>query len=231
MSPEETQNEEKKEETKETQKSIPGWVWGAGGILLLLFLLYQFFGGNLNGEEKPSEQTSGSPKQMEAGLPEPGEGESYFQFDLGMGTFNLILPSEVSPAMIDVAPDEGYNVDLGENRFLVVYFANESIEPGEDCGLYTDAVLGSYDYSSGYYRLNHESGAQACVLNSQVAGNQVFELGLFWGGSTYEFHSLSTGESDGAYVPRGYLNFEGEDNQMFIFEDGFESGDTSAWSR
>lgn len=223
---------------EETSKSIPGWVWGVGGaILLLLYFLYRLFGGSLNSGETQSENAIESPKQTESPkqigveLPEPGEGESYFQFDVGMGTFNLILPEGVSPTKLEVAPDEGYNTDLGENRFLTVYYAKESAESGEDCGLYTEAMLGGFDYSSGYYRLNHESDAKACVLNSQVSGNHIFELGLFIGGSTYEFQSISTGASGGPYIPRGYLNLNGASDEMFIFADGFESGDVSAWSR
>ena len=223
---------EEGQSTEETKRSFPGWMWGLGGaiILFLLFLLYQFFGDNLNFAEKGGEDNTETPKQVEVSLPEPGEGETYFQFDVGKGTFNLILPEGITQTKLEVSPDEGFSVDLGENRILTIYFAQESTDPGEDCGMYTETMLGNFDYSSGYYRLNHDSGSQACVLNAQVSGNHVFELGLFWNGSTYEFQTFSTAASGGPYIPRGTLSIDGVSDQ-YIFVDGFESGDISSWSR
>lgn len=227
------------------------------GISVAYFILgpISFLGGDVVETQEttttpqiPTNDKEPEPPEAETVIPltkpEPGSGESYFNFDLEGATFNLILPENTQVnASGDAKDEEGnltgqyYAADLGNSYFLSIQLNN--IPPAlnikqDGCTAFTEERLSDFDFEGdGFFGLRHESGTWACVYDGRAFNNNnLFELNLLHQGTSYEMQTLGISENGSTYVPRGFLDIEISDGSTntFIFADGFESGDTSVWS-
>lgn len=216
---------------------------GVAGVIALGVLLF-FVLGRPKDVVTPTPDTTGSttettptpkPKPLQE-MPKPLDSEAYFKFQLDNAIFNLILPKgsvdrEISPEA--QVPEFFFSVDAGD--FLIISGQiNPRPPPLDDrCSAFTKERLSGFDFTgSGFYRLNHESGTPACVYSGQIAGNHIFELNLLPGDRSYELQTMAPPGQGEVFVPRGYIEItDAATNQTtsYIFEEGFETGNSSAW--
>lgn len=222
---------------------IPSWIKGCLiailGVGLVAGLFYWY--GIRSPEEFAEEKVFVAPEETEVAkevqpevisLPEPGEGYSYFPFDLGMGVFNLILPDGTN--VLDIAGAKHFaTADLGGDIFLTLQIVEVPLPAGDDCSGYTEERLEGFEHTGGFFKMTHLSGVEACVFNGTAFDSHVFEFNLIFEGYGYEFQTMSPLGNEGPYIPTGTLDLLDPgigSATLFIFSDGFESGDTSVWS-
>ena len=184
-----------------------------------------------------SDLNEDSDTQDEVTLPTPGTGEKLFEYETEYGTFNLIIPEDA------IIQEDSFEVtsffwgNLGDTQ-IIGDILPDAIMPDSTCSNYTDLFLSTVeDPRDGYTKLTHSSGAVACVWEGIDFGNHAFDMTIYHNGIGYNLR-MDTAEANGPINVGERLNgfltigndMPGFESFDLIFEDGFESGDTSAWS-
>lgn len=202
-------------------------------ILFILLLLLSFFYWDeiFPGETELPESVEDIIEKIV--LPIPGVGEVLLEYEADGAIFSFIVPegTQLNTETSGTDTTTYFNYPgLDVNLFVT----QDPLPVGTNCEAYNEAYLKGTTGDMAYKRIVHESGVEGCMLGSPVGSPRYLNLDVPYGGVGYGVSWSNFEGTDTSPLPtNGYLQLptnSGELGPVLIFEDGFETGDTSVWS-
>lgn len=194
-----------------------------------LFMYFLFFFEFPGGEEQVAETAGVS--TFEVKLPEPGEGEELLEYNAGDATFGFVVPIGTKITSEEIHGDRFAYFNY-PNVDTTLFWSEDPLSVDNNCEQYNNTYLKSNDNPVyRYQRMIFEGEVEACVLASPPGDLRYLYIDIPYGGYGYGISvtSFGSGETEGSLPINGYLQLP--DGPALIFEDGFETGDTSRWSK
>lgn len=223
-----------KSSSKYSFSKIPFWLLVVLFVLIVLcgFVVYVM----VNETEDSDNDDNGKTSEEISELPIPSEGFKTFEFVFGRANYMIIAPEETIFQQEDF---EGFQFFTGQVGLFDIsgQLLQDPLLPNEDCSNYTEQYLTKItDPGVGFKKYINESGIEACSWIGEDNQIKIWDFVIFDRNEGYgmRISTDATGELDFSGDLDGYLLIGSMDRQEanaeLLFTDGFESGDTSAWS-